>query len=557
MRPWIALFVGAAWAAQEPPPLFRATTRLVEISVVALDKNGNPVIDLKQEDFTIEDKGKTRQIAFFRFEGMQAPAAGAKRAVPPAPGAASNRVESSPGPPRNLTAIVIDTSNTPAGELPWVRTQVARYLRTLAPHCRLAIFHLGARLKVVHDFTDDADELRSRIEKILTLPPQTMTDIDAAVRDAELMLRMFSNDAALLQMLTQQLESDMLANDAVRVRSVERTTLALEALGRHLGGIPGRKNLVWISGGIPITSITGAMGTGAKGGLKNFEEQIQRTAERLAQNGVALYAVDARGVTTSSTYSAIVSGSPTARGRGHFERQQQAEEISNDPHPAMYLMAGVTGGRVLTNTNDAAAGLKSAAADVRGAYTLAFYTSEDPDGKWHTLKASVRRPGVKLLHRQGYLAEQTASRPQNWNEAEWQTAILNPLGSSSIRIDAKCTPAEGGEAGLYDISVEVEPADLYFQRAGDLDIAGLDIAVAGKTPEGAATYRVEKGSVKFPPSQEDRAPANCRYERRWKAEQNVTAVRILVRDRYTARYGTVDIPLQKKGLPAMGKPESK
>jgi len=544
-RPVALFFLGAAMLAQETPPLFRATTRLVEFTVIALDKNGNPVTSLTKDDFAIEDKGKAREIAFFHFEGAPPdPAPTARSAQPLPPGTVSNRVEYAPGPPRNLTALVIDTANTAQAELPWVRTQVARYLRTLAPDTRLAIYHLGAQLRVVHDFTDDAAELRARIHKILALPPQTLTDMDAAARDAEAMLKMF-DDPVLLALLTGQLEADMLINDAARVRAVERAMAAMDALGQHLSGIPGRKSLVWISGGVPIVSITGAMGYGAKGGMRNFEEQVTRTAQRLAQNGVALYAADARGVRTSTVYNASVSSSPV-HGRRPFERQQQAEEISNDPLPAMYLMTGVTGGRVLTNTNDPAAGMKAAAADILGAYSLAFYSSGEADGKWHSLRATVRRPGVKLLHRQGYLAEQTAVKAQNWLDAEWQTAIRNPLGSSAIHIEATCTPAEGAEPGVYDISVQVEPSDLYFHKVADRDAADLDMVIASKTPEGAAGYHIEKGTLSFPPAQLDRGPANCRYDRRWKAGPNVIAVRIFVRDRYTARYGSVDIPLKSK-----------
>jgi hypothetical protein len=53
-------------AAQEEPPTFRATTRLVEFTVVALDKKGNPVTDLRKDELTLLDGGKARDVAFFR-----------------------------------------------------------------------------------------------------------------------------------------------------------------------------------------------------------------------------------------------------------------------------------------------------------------------------------------------------------------------------------------------------------------------------------------------------------------------------------------------------------
>src|SRR5687768_10878969 len=82
-------------------PTFRATTRLVELSVTALDKKGQPVTDLKAEDFTIEEGGKIRPITIFKYEGGPS---SEPNALPLPTGLFTNRVEFTPGPPRNITA---------------------------------------------------------------------------------------------------------------------------------------------------------------------------------------------------------------------------------------------------------------------------------------------------------------------------------------------------------------------------------------------------------------------------------------------------------------------
>ena len=58
MKAAVVTAVVLALSAQEQAPTFRATTRLVELSVTALDKKGQAVTDLRQEDFTIQDEGK-------------------------------------------------------------------------------------------------------------------------------------------------------------------------------------------------------------------------------------------------------------------------------------------------------------------------------------------------------------------------------------------------------------------------------------------------------------------------------------------------------------------
>jgi hypothetical protein len=61
----------SASTQQEPPVVLKVTTRLVTVDVVARDRHGNSVRDLKAEDFQIFEQGSSRkaeqQIASFRL----------------------------------------------------------------------------------------------------------------------------------------------------------------------------------------------------------------------------------------------------------------------------------------------------------------------------------------------------------------------------------------------------------------------------------------------------------------------------------------------------------
>jgi hypothetical protein len=61
----------SASTQQEPPVVLKVTTRLVTVDVVARDRHGNPVRDLKAEDLQIFEQGSSRraeqQIASFRL----------------------------------------------------------------------------------------------------------------------------------------------------------------------------------------------------------------------------------------------------------------------------------------------------------------------------------------------------------------------------------------------------------------------------------------------------------------------------------------------------------
>lgn len=538
----IACFASLAAFAQDQTPTFRTTTRMVELSVVALTRDGQAVVDLRKDEIEIFEKGKRREVAFFRFDGE--PEARLSGAALPA-GIFTNRVEFTGGPPRNITALVLDTLNTDPRHQMWARAQLLRYLKALAPKTRVAVYHLGSTLRVLHDFTGDADALRARLETSgLQLPAQTPENIDNSIREAEQLIRMFPEDPYLAEMLTAKIETEMLYNAQVRQRKVETTLAAMDTLGAHLAGIPGRKNLVWIGGGISMFVLTGAMGFGPRASIQSHETAVRSASQRLAQHNIALYVVDARGLTgPQEAASADVSGAPVIRGRGRFERQQQAEQTSADPLPAAYTMAGITGGRVIINTNDPAEGLKLAEQDVRGAYALGFYAGSEPDGKWHDLKVRSKRPGVRLVHRQGYIAETGESALAEWTTAEWRSAVANPLGSTAIAIDARCQPPPGGDPATLAIILQLEPRHLLFRRQGEHMVADVEIAVAEKLLSGETNFYHEPGQFRLRPEQyASLTPANLRYARTWKPAPGISTVRILVRDRLTGRYGTLDLP---------------
>lgn len=533
---------------QAPAPTFRATTRLVELSVSALDKKGQPVTDLKLEDFTIEESGKVRPITIFKYEG--GPSA-QPNALPLPKGLFTNRVEFTPGPPRNITALLLDELNTPVQNSLRVRAMAMKYLKALAPRSRMAVYQMSGGLHVLHDFTDDADALRARIDKaLIAMPLETTTDMDKAVIEAEQFVAMFAEDrqlaAAAVDIARSQLDTDMLANAQARSFRLQKTLAAIESLGQHLSGIPGRKNLVWIGGGISISSVTGTLGTGPHGSIETFEDKVKKTSQKLAQQGVVLYVVDAKGLEVARSQSAESAGTLPVRGRGRFEPQQDAERLSDDTFPAMEMMSSTTGGRYLRNSNDLAAGFKSAAADLAGSYTLGFYVSDEPDNKWHALKASVKRSGVDLRHRKGYLAEPTAATPTLWTNEMAMAAISDPIGSSAVQLTAYCGAAPGGDAGMLVANLQIETGSLRFQSDGPNLQARIQVLFAERGPGGGTRLMSDAPTIKIPTQNWDAAQAEgLRYSRQWKPAPDAVSVRIIVRDMTTGKYGTLDVPLKK------------
>src|SRR5258705_659801 len=98
MRKLVAMLIAAAlsspvspFAAQEPEkpgtPAIHVSTELVLVNVVARDKKGNPVRELKQGGFTLYEDGQKQQISTSEFEdGDQLPINAGSTASIPSPG---------------------------------------------------------------------------------------------------------------------------------------------------------------------------------------------------------------------------------------------------------------------------------------------------------------------------------------------------------------------------------------------------------------------------------------------------------------------------------------
>jgi VWFA-related protein len=558
----IAVFGGSPFLPlrAQDPPTFRTGTTLIEFTVVALDGGGRPVADLTKEELVLTEGGQAREIAFFRFDGGPAPAPAPEATVEPlAPGFITNRPEYLPAPQRNVTAIVMDMINTAPNDQTSVRSQTLRYLKTLPPDTRAGLFRFSEAepMATLQEITENLDMLRTGLDGlraasrrelaqpghaggsivggdcyISAIPGGPSSAASGAGNSggggnsgssgkAEGFAAAGGAEARVLAALNRQLREVRLA----------KTLASLEALGNHLSGIPGRKSVIWITSGMPVMLNGGSPQGNAEGVMRSYEPQIRQAAQRLANQGIAVYPVDAKGLCRQGD-------SATAEKAAGF----------HDAPPMVFatldVVADTTGGRVLKNTNDPSDGVKTAANDQRGTYTIGFYAADEPrkaDDEWRRIEVSAKRRGVNLRHRQGYLAVRQA-QPQSWPEKSWNDLAHQPLGSTAIRLNA----SSGFARNALIIPLQIAAADLYFhQKEGQL-VADLEIGLVEKTANGPTNIRIQPAEISLQEPTTDQRSRLIPLETTWFVNQETTAVRVIVRDRFTGRHGTLDLALQRR-----------
>jgi len=151
--------------AGSPDATFRTTTKLIQVSVVAQDKQGKPVLDLRREEFQIFDNGSPQNIQLFLAEteksNLVAPEAGARNTF-------TNRIAA--GSHNGYSVILIDNLFTifgdpdkePGGRA-LARLQALWMLRSIPSGEKIAIYAVGRKFAVICEFTSDRDLLERQL----------------------------------------------------------------------------------------------------------------------------------------------------------------------------------------------------------------------------------------------------------------------------------------------------------------------------------------------------------------------------------------------------------
>ena len=203
--------------------MLRATSRLVQLNVLVHDGKGAPVRDLTKDDFVVLDEGRQRRVAIFRIEEERAKPGAAGDSHPLS---VSNRSSTQTERPSAATILLVDSLNMRStDDLLYAKRELPKFLKNLHDGDPVAIYSLaGPTVRVIHEFSENTSHS-------------------------------FAPDARGPSAVSQWLQSPagIEMESAAKRLKAGWTLAALESIALHLGDIPGRKTLVWISSAFPIT----------------------------------------------------------------------------------------------------------------------------------------------------------------------------------------------------------------------------------------------------------------------------------------------------------------
>lgn len=534
-------------AAQSAPAL-RVTTRLVQISVVVHDKQGEPITGLTKDDFVVLDEKKPQAIQVFSMQTNQVPQ---HSPGPLPPDTYTNRLQERSDTPASVTVVLLDGLNTRFEDQTYARQQVVKFLQQIQPLDRVALYALGREVRVLHDFTSDAQRLLAALDKFKS---RTNAEVDASEPNQPVDLSDVPGDVAALEELLNdiaQREATFSIQDRVRL-----TVDGLVAIANHVESLPGRKNLVWVSGSFPFSIGYDNIDAGSKNEPIKFADDIERAARAFNDADLAVYPVDARGLLTVFSRGGNASREKVPRPVGMNNTKNVSKPGARGPMSSpdqllfdtMNVLADRTGGKAYYNTNDIFGAIRRAVDDSRVTYTLGYYPEGIAwDGSFHEIRVEVKQPGAHVRAREGYFAIREPSPSTQDVQAVIARTAASPLDATEIGIRAQVHPAN--ILGVQGLNVEIG-FDLHEIRmeekngrwTGALD-AGLIVLDSKDQILKGTQYAMQ---LSFPPARyQDLLKEGVVYKRGIPLLANATQVRVVLRDASNGNVGSVSIPLAK------------
>jgi VWFA-related protein len=508
----LSLLLTTASAAQTPPStpqtptqdeeVLRVTTELVQVDAVVMDKNDQPLTDLKLSDFDVYDNGKKQDLQFMELVSVDAGSRseGSLAAAKIAPGIDTSVARDlSARDVHRVVAFVIDDVTIPNEDIARVRQMLTDFVdNKMRDGDLVAIIRTVGGKGLLEQFTGDKQILRRAIAQLgpVAVPPYlALTDNDPG--------RIVSppspfSDATATQTINSS--NSAFEGPSEGTNQVPRALLALSVSSQvvdSLREIPGRKNLVLVSGGLPLFEL------GRNGAIIGDITPVFRAlTDNALRSGVVINTLDARGLQANGAVAKFdVTPAKSALGGGTFAGSDENTagrvdtallgEQSLTEQLTLRSLAGTTGGVAVVNANNFTAGLDRVLARSRAYYRLAFRPSERFDNKFHKIEVRVRRSGARVYTAEGFYARADVANTPSTKEGEIIRAARSPLAKRDLDVAAdlqyRFTPDNKAQV---DINAVIDAHKLTFAHTPEgkyqttFDVVGFIFDQSGRSRGG-------------------------------------------------------------------------
>ncbi len=412
----VALALSAAGQQSTVPPLSqRVDVSVVNVDVTVVDRSGNPTSDLTAADFEVLEDGKPQKITNFYVVDHSTVRQFVGASLAPAVPAETSRF-------RRKALLVIDNHFIDKRRRNAALAEVQKFIdASFGGNYDWAVASLGSRVRIVQPFTSDRKTIDSALEAILKggIIPRSI-EVDRGAMGVNASRTMGSTPTAKIAM-QQSAESLAEVDENLRQRSgieaMRETTQAVIDTCRAYSAVEGKKLIVLVTGGMESDRRTpGRLMTGK--GTDDFDilsgQLLQAMVREANAANFNIHVLNAGGV-VPTTSSFDVS---------HGEPQNRFSDVSRtrDNDSIAFALAKDTGGMYLTS-NVIGDSIRKIDAVSSTFYSLGYSPAHFEDGKYHRITVHVKKSGLEVFSRAGYVDQSTDQR--------LETAVRTPLSASA------------------------------------------------------------------------------------------------------------------------------
>ncbi len=455
---------------------------LKTLNVAAVDASGQPVTDLRAPDFQIQEDGKSQKLVYFRFTGGRA----LKEVLKP--GEFSNRA----GVPSHVTVILVDLVNDRFLSGGIIGKQIGDTLKKLETGSDVYLYFLTSHGDVfpVHGLPEAGSE------ETPTEEPWT------------------KNAGPLLDLAVKKLVTLKPIDDRDILERFKMTASALDSLGGQMWQIPGRKNLVWVTHGVPLIGYTPG------GAQVDFTSQVRLLAGKLAQAQIAVYAVQ-----------------QSLEGAG--------EDLVTYSGQMLDVFASLTGGRIY-RTDYADGAILQARIDSRGNYEVAYDSDAlNANGKHHKIRAISTRKGVRLQTQQEFYALGLTPSADDFERAALELAATNPEDATEIGLRGSVS-RDAGAANSVRLDLQIARNDVLLREVQGRYVGKVSVNFSTYDGAGqAAPFRPVPVDVNLTAQQYEAAAGGIAVVQSIPVGASARKIRAIVIDKELRAAGSITIPIGK------------
>ena len=412
----------------KPAPLASSIdVRVINVDVTVTDGSGKPVTNLAKEDFDVLEDGQPQPITNFSLNQRKVAVAGSSAEPSTAP--------------RRKVIVVIDNNYIDARQRSLTLDTLDRFVEErFDDNSEWSIATIGQSLDIVQPLTNSRAKIREAVAK--------------ARKSGTVSLRTDALDREILSDPFRRAEkgTGYDYDETVRFQARERTSrnersLANTARGlteaaRSYSGVDGKKVFVLLTGGMEMNTSFAAYDNGRDHEMSDRKTGIAKLIDQIvleANTGnLAIYVINVRPSDMAAPQHDVEN---QAWGGRVGASSTGATDIS-DVDSAAFTLAASTGGLNFT-ANVVRKSLDAVDAMSANYYSLGYGPQHVEDGKYHTITVRLKKPGLKALHRRGYLDVSPDVQLEQY--LRLRISILQPSNTVAVNVDTQSSVGADGK----------------------------------------------------------------------------------------------------------------